>query len=46
MVIFGTPVVPEVGPSSATSSAAVSTLAKLVGWPAHRRIRSSASPLP
>ena len=45
IVIFGTPVLPEVAASSATSSAAVSTLANSPGLAAARTLRSSgASP--
>ncbi len=42
MVIFGTPVLPDVGPSSATSSAAVSDGGELARLARRRgRVRSS-----
>ena len=41
MVIFGTPVLPEVGQNSATSSAAVATLLNSPDLAAARAIRSS-----
>ena len=45
MVALGFPVVPEVGASRATSSAAVATAGKLASRPSQRRTRSSlASP--
>ena len=37
IVPFGSPVVPEVKAIRQTSSAAVSTAAKVAGWPRHRR---------
>ena len=43
MVALGLPVVPEVGASSATSSAAVATAANAGLRPAQRLVRSSAA---
>ena len=46
VVIFGTPVLPEVGPNSATSSAAVSAAVNCPDFAAARRLRSSAASPP